>query len=899
MPQLDIQPIGGPAKLDIQPLDIQPIESNSTPAQQEEPGFFSKLWHAVGDPVTDAPSRFAHSVSDYITTPSLATSPTGQGGLGDYLAETYARGKGFVGGALQGIGDIASGFTSPLNLAITAATGGSSAALKAGLPEVASGLSLASKALAVPTMAHGAGSMFSPDSTMSERGQGLVELAGGGAAMMHTPNMPHGQIPEEIPIKQPMAPRDVMSVDAITPDLVSEGAPPIREKTGNFWVDDTHRMQDEALSRRADPVQAAAQKAKMDKWNESQRKGMINEGRFEEPNTAPIPDEQLTPEQLAIRQSAEAIRQHSDDYSQWFSEQEEKLPEDELFKPPDDVEAKYKAEREALQNSHEKLVNDYIANETSGTESSVPLGTTSTKPGTLPLPETSVASGGNLKPPSPLPGGHTEVAPGIVDKFADYRKVPVGTKYTIKPEAMTRRKMADAIKLGFDFEGIDDSGHIIIRKTKESPDVKFGNSPELEASAWQEAANLPRTLMASMDMSAPLRQGLGLIHKKAFWTALPEMVRAFGSEDAYNQIQKGITDDPIFQKTVNAEGRINQSFAEKAGLQLTSLKNMSSREESIMSSLAEKVPGVRPSNRAYTVFLNKLRADTFKQMVGDFGAYSGMDAKNNLSVARSVAEFVNTASGRGSLGAAEPAAKVLSSVLFSPRLLASRLQMMAKGGGAVFSPEVYMTKSPSIRREYLKSLAAIAATTGTFTQLMRLGSGATVEPDIASSDFGKIKFGDTRIDPYGGFQQPIVLMQRMLPTLDLSEYGLGQIGGQMKSTTTEKEYGLGDSGFGRSTRDEVLLRFIRSKTNPIINFGWGLMHGSKELSGKPMQLGYNEDKNPVQNVFENSVAQRFLPMLSQDIYDLIRDDQTSPQAKMLAGFLASVGMGSQTYGREQ
>jgi hypothetical protein len=222
--------------------------------------------------------------------------------------------------------------------------------------------------------------------------------------------------------------------------------------------------------------------------------------------------------------------------------------------------------------------------------------------------------------------------------------------------------------------------------------------------------------------------------------------------------------------------------------------------------------------------------------------------------------------------------------------------MMSKGGMAAFHPQTYMLSSPSIRREYLKSLAAIAGAAGTFAAMGKM-AGAEIESDPASSDFGKVKFGNTRIDPYGGFQQPIVLMQRMLPHLDLTSLGLGEIGGEMKSTTSGHEYGLDDPSFGRSTRADVLGRFIRSKTNPIINFGWGLLAGQKELSGKPMNFSAVNPVGPKdENLFDNSIAQRFLPMLSQDIYDLVQDETTPPQAKALAAFMASVGMGSQTYG---
>src|SRR5262245_46261792 len=198
-----------------------------------------------------------------------------------------------------------------------------------------------------------------------------------------------------------------------------------------------------------------------------------------------------------------------------------------------------------------------------------------------------------------------------VDPFEEPRKAPVGSKYSVAPENFKRRDLADAIKLGYEYKGINDKGRIMLEKTKESPTVNVPEVKQLESNAWLDAANLPRTIMASEDLSAPLRQGLGLIHKKAFWKALPDMVRAFGSEDFYKSAQQAIIDDPIFQKGVNAQGKVLPSFAEASGLKLTDLGNMATREESMLSKTAEKIPGVRPSNRAYTLFLNKLRADSF------------------------------------------------------------------------------------------------------------------------------------------------------------------------------------------------------------------------------------------------------------------------------------------------
>lgn len=695
--------------------DNRPTLTVPSQAPSQKPSMLGGIWDAISQPLTTLPSEFADTIANYIDQPSLERSPL------------RAQIEGFGAGAMEGLGDVISGFTSPIDLATTALTGGSSMAMKAGLPTIAKGLSMGGKAASGLTALHGAGNVLSPDSTLAERGFGLAEMAGGVGGMRHTP----------------------------TPGIAAV----------------------------ADNVKG---------------------------KTAPITAESFGPG---------------------------------FFKG-------------------------------GGPEKAAEIAKGVTK---------------KVETPAPKVPGET---PDIIDKYAKMRAVPVGTKYTIPSSSMTRRQLTDAIKLGFDYQELaGDGSKIVMKKVRESPQPKMPEPPEVETNAMMDALNVPRTIMASMDMSAPLRQGIGLVHRKEFWNALPDMFRAWGSEDAYKAIQKGITDDPIFKKRVTADGQVKPSFAEDVGLKLTDLNNFTNREETMLSQIAEKIPGVRRSNRAYTAFLNKLRADTFKQMTQDFGVTTGTNMRNNVKVGREIADFVNNATGRGDLGKLESSAKALSTVLFSPRLIASRLGMMAKGTQALFSPEVYMVSQPSVRREYLKSLAAIAGTAGTFTQLMRLG-GATVETDPASSDFGKPKIGNTRIDPYGGFQQYIVLMQRLMPQLDLSSVGLGEIGGKMKSTTTGREYDLANPQFGQSDKADVLNRFIRSKTNPIINFGWGMMSAQKEISGEKMDV-----TNP--NPFENAVAQRFLPMLMQDVYELINDEVTPPQAKALATFLSTFGMGSQTYGGRQ
>jgi hypothetical protein len=394
-----------------------------------------------------------------------------------------------------------------------------------------------------------------------------------------------------------------------------------------------------------------------------------------------------------------------------------------------------------------------------------------------------------------------------------------------------------------------------------------------------EAANFPRAVMASVDMSAPLRQGLPLIHKSGFWKAIPAMVKSWGSEEAFNAVQQSIADKPLFKPRVGPGGTTLPSFADDAGLKLTDLTDLSSREEAVMSTWAEKIPGVRRSNRAYTAFLNKLRADTFENLVRD-GKVFGADGETNLPLARSLADFVNYSSGRGSLGKAERAAVILNSTFFAPRLIASRVKIL--------NPYTYINPKTDAftRKEAIKSLLALAGAGNAMVGLAKM-SGAEVENDPASSDFGKIKIGNVRLDPWAGAQQYIVAANRILrpreariesmeggsdtgiAPIDMATGFAGSPGGKFKSSVSGREYFLGEK-YGGSSRLDVAGRFLEGKANPIINFATGLLRG-KDLAGQPFNV-------------PDEVAKRFVPIFVQDVIEL-----ASENPELLPGIADIIG----------
>ena len=375
--------------------------------------------------------------------------------------------------------------------------------------------------------------------------------------------------------------------------------------------------------------------------------------------------------------------------------------------------------------------------------------------------------------------------------------------------------------------------------TSEVPEVA-PNIPE-KIRPLNELANVTKSMMASMDISAPLRQGLPLIHRKEWWSSLDDMMKSLVSEKNYTTLMQTIESKPTYD------------LAKKSGLSLTSLDNILSREEAYMSKWAEKIPGVRASERAYVGFLNKLRSDTFDSLITS-AEKSGRELTPELT--RSIAKYINTSTGRGSLGSLEKAAVELNYVFFSPRMISSRLTMM--------NPAYYIKADPFVRKEALKSLFALAAAGETVSELGRL-AGGTVNNDPTNPDFQKVKIGNTRLDPYGGFQQYIVAASRLMS-------------GKSTSSTSGKTWTMGEN-FVAPTRLSTVANFARSKLSPVASFAADLLQG-KDFSGQPINV-------------PKEIADRFTPMLIQDIIGLAKEDPSL----LPLGIPAALGMGLQSYNK--
>jgi hypothetical protein len=145
-------------------------------------------------------------------------------------------------------------------------------------------------------------------------------------------------------------------------------------------------------------------------------------------------------------------------------------------------------------------------------------------------------------------------------------------------------------------------------------------------------------------------------------------------------------------------------------------------------------------------------------------------------------------------------------------------------------------------------------------------AGAEVEDDPRSSDFGKIKIGNSRWDIWGGHAQYIRAFTQLLL-------------GQSKSSETGKIRELSGNDIFGSTRGDVLLRFVRGKLAPVPSLAADIL-ANRTITGEKITA-------------RGELETRLMPLIYNDIKDAYGQGGIT---KLLGvGLPAVFGVGVQTY----
>lgn len=369
------------------------------------------------------------------------------------------------------------------------------------------------------------------------------------------------------------------------------------------------------------------------------------------------------------------------------------------------------------------------------------------------------------------------------------------------------------------------------------------------ASNVVSAATLPRALMASADLSAPLRQGAILTLPPTQWGRAAKsglrMLQATSTKQ-YNRLVGELNNHP--DAKVGKDSGLYMSTDPKEGATLRG------REEDFISKWAGKIPIVKHSEQAYKTYLDSIRLETFKKYKRVIDGDKKLSLEERAEAYKAAADWINVASGRGSLGKTlDKALPALSTVFFAPRYAASRVQ--------VLNPLTYAKNSTTaagraVLKQQMSDLVQFAGMTAATLALAK-AAGAEVGTDPEDSDFLKIKIGSTRYDTLAGLQQFMRLY-----------YKLGRDFGA--AARDEKPEGRGAIG--------ELSRFARSKAAPVPSFFVDFFE-RKDFIGRKFEM-------------ERGVKERVLPLMWKDFAEAYQREGLGGAAKLTPGFF---GVGAQDF----
>jgi len=389
-------------------------------------------------------------------------------------------------------------------------------------------------------------------------------------------------------------------------------------------------------------------------------------------------------------------------------------------------------------------------------------------------------------------------------------------------------------------------------------------------------------LLSSFDLSAPRQAFLYLLAnlsraitnpssaKRLMGDPFVKMYQAMKSESVANGIEQWRTNRP------NAKsGADKQMGIQYTELKTTDFTKWEDRAHSILDEWAEvpmrtgsaiktgvtAIPkagakGVRMSNRAFITFLNSARANLADYLL----EVNFKDRPPTAADLKVIGNLVNISTGRGNLN--RGVAKVTGELLWSPSLLASRLQALSGQplwGAAEWAGSGRARKIAA--KEYVRWILSIVA----LYSVSRLFSDKR-ESDSTSSDFGKVVRGDTRIDPWAGFQQPIVSSSRIAKGITTGISG--------------KERDISDFGTG-----EVIWNFFKNKARPdvaaIVKTAIAAIDSGKPASKVRVTVG------------DAAAAWVPVPLSVQEIIAVMRDRGMTEGA--IIQVLATFGAGVSTY----
>lgn len=381
---------------------------------------------------------------------------------------------------------------------------------------------------------------------------------------------------------------------------------------------------------------------------------------------------------------------------------------------------------------------------------------------------------------------------------------------------------------------------------------------------------IPKSMMSSADISFPARQGFILLAPPSRWglakKTMVEMFRAL-IPDKPTSVRGAIkaqfaTKTERYQRMVDGMASdLDAQTGMNSGLKLSSQESQPFRraDGEFMSDIANRVPVVRESQQAYTMAADHTRLNTFKlykAAIDKRAASEGLSSEQIKEGYKAAARWINIASGRGSFGEkADKALDAMSFFAFSPRFIASRIQ--------VLNPLTYIRNAGTpLGREVLKmqmsEMAQLTAMVGG-TLLLAKAAGFKVGRNPEKPDFLRISKGNYHYDGLAGLQ----------PVMRLA-YAIAADAGRI---ARGKKMESGERG-----ALDVGARFLRGKAAPIPSYVIDFFD-EKTFEGKPFDA-------------TRGAVERVTPMMWGDMVEAFQREGIGGPIKLSPG---AIGFGAQFY----
>lgn len=388
------------------------------------------------------------------------------------------------------------------------------------------------------------------------------------------------------------------------------------------------------------------------------------------------------------------------------------------------------------------------------------------------------------------------------------------------------------------------------------------NAPGAALEYVSEIGGIAKSIKGSLDNSLLGRQAWPVLFSEPrIWAE--NAARSYGT--IVKQLGKKGTDnaviDAIKAEIYSRPNSLNGNYT-KAKLAIGSI------EEAFPTSLPSKVPllgrAFKASETAFNGTAYRLRADLFDTKL-KWLANAGVDVTEE-GILKSLGQYTNSLTGRGDIGAGEAVAKSLNNLFFSPKFVKSRYDFLVAHAS---NPNM----DPRLKAMAARDLVRAVATTAGFLYLADAVQPGSVQFDPRSSDSGKIRIGDTRIEILGGHSALVSMVARLLSGTSMNSKG------EIIKLDDPEEY-------KGPTSMSTIGNFIENKFAPLPNTLIDLRRGEDKFTGVPMNLNTPEG-------LSNTAIDLFAPLPATNARELLDNPNAAP---FVWGILLDFhGFGTNTY----